>query len=222
MGLNANEAAGGGMKIEPMEGGTYPGYVVQIVDLGLQARPDFQGEKKDPVQQLHITYEMADEFLKDEDGQEQKDKPRWVSEYFPLYNLKSEKAKSTHRYKALDPTEVHGGDWSKLLGTPCFVTIVQNPKKGRVYENVAAVASMREKDAARFDGPVHEPKAFDLDNPDMEVFLSLPKWVQELVKNNLNYEGSALQKLVKSGGEPEKEATGRAATDEDDEEENPY
>lgn len=220
MALNAKNAPGGGMKIDPVDPGTYPAYVVQVIDLGLQPQPDYQGQKKDPAHKIMVTYEFADEFLKDEDGQDQEDKPRWLSETFALYNLESEKAKSTARYLAIDPTKKHDGNWPDLLGTPVFVTIVHNEKKGKVYENIASVAPMREKDVKRFTGPVNEPKFFDLDEPDMEVFLALPKWVKELVQANLNFEGSKLQKLLKSGGEPEKKQETSAS--EDLEDENPY
>ena len=104
MALNAKTASsGGGMNIEPLEPGTYPARLVQVVDLGVQAQRPYQGKEKDPVQEILLTYEFVDEFLKDEDGNEETDKPRWLSESMPLFNLSSERAKSTLRYNALDP-----------------------------------------------------------------------------------------------------------------------
>ena len=99
-GLNAKRAGGGSNKDfveqELLEPGTYPVRVVQIIDLGVQPQRPFKGEQKPPVHQIQLTYEFVDEFLKDEDGNELEDKPRWLSESFPLYNLSSDRAKS-HR-----------------------------------------------------------------------------------------------------------------------------
>lgn len=40
------------------------------------------------------------------------------------------------------------GDFTKCVGQPCLVTIVNNKNGDRVYDNVAAVAQMQAKDAA--------------------------------------------------------------------------
>lgn len=200
MGLNAKNAAGSARNYEPMAPGTYPARLVQVIDLGLQPQRPYQGQEKAPVQEIMLTYEFVDEFMKGEDGEDDPEKPRHLSESFPLYNLESEKAKSTVRYKALDPSVDRGGNWPDLIGTPCHVTIVHNPGKGknagRIYENIASVAAMRDKDAKRCPPLVNEARVFDLDDPDISIFLSLPKFMQEKIKGNLNYEGSKLQALL--------------------------
>jgi len=117
--------------VEPLEPGTYPARVVQIIACGLQEQRPYKGEPKPPVQELHVTYEFLDEFLKDEDGNEIEDKPRWLSETFGFHSLDSDLAKSTKRYFALDPEKEYGGDWSQLLGAPCMVTIIQKPSEAR-------------------------------------------------------------------------------------------
>ena len=206
MSLNANKAAGGGRQAEPLDAGTYPARLVQVVALGLQNQKPYQGKEKPPVEELMVTYEFVDEFMKDEEGNDVPEKPRWKSETFPFYNLSSEKAKSTLRYNALDPSGVKSGDWAALIGTPCLVTITHNPKQGGgVYDNITAVSTMREKDADRLPPLVNEPKVFDLESPDMDVFGALPKWIQQKITENLEFEGSALQKILGTEG-PAKEA----------------
>jgi hypothetical protein len=202
-----------------MDPATYPARLCQLIDLGLQPR-SYKGEKKDPAREIMLTYEFVDEFLKDEDGNDDPDKPRWLSESMPLFNLEADRAKSTARYLALDPTQEHEGDFVKLLGVPCLVTIVHNKGKGdRVFENIAGVAPMREKDAKKCPELVNEPRVFDLEEPDMEVFLGLPKWVRDKIVSNLEFEGSELSKLLKDGDEgPGKEKAEKAKG----EDENPY
>lgn len=196
MTLNANKVRNTGKKAPILEPANYPGRLVQVIDLGLQPQHPWQGEEKPPAYDLWITYELGTEFLKDEDGNDDPEKPRWVSERFSLYSLQSDRAKSTKRYHALDPNEIHGGDWAELLGEPCLIALVTS-KCGR-YNNVGAT-SVPIKGMA-VPELVNPTKAFDLSDPDMEVFESLPDFLKEIIKGNLEYQGSQLQSLLE--GQP--------------------
>jgi len=203
MALKAKQMKSQFKRPDPLEAGTYPARLVQVLTLGLQPQRPFKGEEKPPVDELMVTYEFLDEFLTDEEtGEELLDKPRWLSEDFPFYPLSSDKAKSSKRYHAFDPKEEFDGDWSEILGDPCLVTIVQNPGKGAnegvIYENVAGVSAMRGKDADKAEELKNPPKLFNIDEPDMEIFLSLPEWIQDKMKSNLNFEGSALERAIKN------------------------
>lgn len=225
LGLNAKKVAkgntGGGQRQEPIEAGTYPCRVVQVLDLGMQAQRPYQGQEKPPAHEIMVTYEFLDEFCLDKDGNEDEDKPRWLSETFPLRNLEQDLAKSTKRYKALDPDDVHDGDFTALVGSPCMVTVVNNPGKGanadKVYTNIAGVSTMRPKEAKKAAELVNDPKVFVLDEPDLEVFGSLPEWLQDKVKGNLEYEGSELEKALEGGSQkPKKEEEPVVEEEEDD------
>lgn len=196
---------------EPLEPGVYPARVVQILSLGLQPQREYKGQEKPPAYEIYVTYEFADEFMKDkETGEELKDKPRWLSETLPLHSLDSDLAKSTKRYLALDPEQEFGGDWAKLAGTPCMVTVINNRSKKDpdiVYDNIASISTMRAKEASRMGDLVNPPKVFDIDDPDMEVFGSLPEWLQEKMKENLEFEGSALEEAL-NGSHTAKSASG--------------
>jgi len=204
MALNARKVAstGGsnGPSQDPIEVGSYPCRIVQIIDCGLQPQRAFQGKEKPPAYEIMMTYEFTDEFCLDDDDEEDTSKPRWLSETFPFHSLEMDLAKSTKRYKALDPKEVHEGDFTALIDMPCTVTVVQNEGKGKntgkVYNNISAVSAMRSKDAAKVVELVNKPKVLVLDNPDMEVFKSLPQWLQDKLKDNLEYGGSELEKAL--------------------------
>src|SRR6187402_3731535 len=121
MALNANKPQTGGKKFAPqanIEAGVYPARLVQLIDLGLQAQRPYQGKDKAPVQEIMLTYELVDEFMKDEEGKDIEDKPRWVSETLPFHGLFADKAKSTQRYLAFDPKQEYEGDFSKAVGSP--------------------------------------------------------------------------------------------------------
>ena len=207
-----------------IEPGVYPARLVQIIDFGLQAQKPYKGQDKPPVNEIGLTYELVDEFMKDENGEDITDKPRWISETLPFYGLYADKAKSTQRYLAFDPTQEWGGDFARAITMPVNVTVVNNPgNNGKVYDNVASIAAMRPRDADKCPELVNEPKIFDLDNPDLKVFESFPEWIRDKIKGNLNYEGSKLQKLLGGKPAPEKKQEPEEAPWEGDKDEDaPY
>ncbi len=230
MGLNAKKVGGGGGNRTPqanIEPGTYPARLVQIIDLGLQAQRPFQGKDKPPAQEIMLTYELVDTFMLDENGKELEDKPRWISETLPFYGLYADKAKSTQRYNALDPSGEFDGDFSKAIGQPINVTIVNNAVGDKVYDNIATISAMRPRDADKCPELVNPSKLFDLDNPDMEVFNALPEWLRDKIKSNLNYKGSPLEQVLNGGGDrprsaPAKQAPKQEAAEAPESENNPF
>lgn len=223
MALNAKEKKfEGGNKVEQpnMDAGTYPGRVVQVLDLGVQEQRPFKGEPKPPVQELMVTYEFADEFIKDEDGNDVEDKPRWLSETFPLHPLASDLAKSTKRYYAIDPEVEEDGDWTALVTRPVMITVVNNPgngkNAGKVFNNIASVSAMRKKEADKLPELKNPAKVLDLDNADTaDILLTLPQWIQDKIKGGLEWEGCAVQKALdggaKKGAKEEKKAPAKKA-----------
>lgn len=215
---------------ENIEPGAYPARLVQIISLGLQPQRPFKGQEKPPANELMFTYELVDTFMKDEDGNDIEDKPRWISETFPLRSLAAENARSTERYLAFDPEKIYEGDFAQLIGQPVNVIIVNNASGDKVYDNVGNVTAMRAKDAAKCPPLVNPTKVFDLDDPDMEVFNALPQWIRDKIKGNLHFKGSTLEKLVAAGGEKAKEApankapkaAAKAEANADDQDDAPY
>lgn len=208
MGLNIKQGIGGQkLSFKLMEPGSAPARLVQVIDLGLQ--PDmYKGVEQAPKQRLLFTYEFPYEFMLDDDGQELKDKPRWLSEDMPWYNLNATKAKSTERYNAFDPAGAFDGDLEKCLGAPVMVTIIHNPGKGKnagkVFENIDNVSAMQSKMAANLPQLVNAPRIFSLEEPDMDIFMALPKFIQDRITSNLEFAGSKLEKLI---GATNKEST---------------
>jgi len=224
MTLKANEVPRTGKSQEPLDPGSYPSRLVMVIDLGLQPQT-YNGETKDPKNEIMTTYELSDEFMKDDEGNEVKEKPRWQSETFTLNSLNSDKAKSTQRYLALDPELKYDGDWSKLPSAPATITIVNNAgkgkNKGKVFNNIAAVSTMRAKDAEKLPPLVNDARYFSLDEPDVELFLTLPSFVQDKIKGGLEFKGSKLAELLDNHkGKPveKKILTQEEVNDEEDKE----
>ena len=218
MALNAATAPignSGGKKQEPVAIGTYMARLVQVLDLGLQPQ-EYQGQIKDPKQEVNLTYELVTEFMKDDEGKPDETKPRWVGESFVLNNLKADLAKSTKRIKAIDQKNEFKGNLIDMIGMPCLVTIAHNKsqKTGNIYANISMVSPPM----AGIPCPPlkNEPKVFDLSNPDPAIFLALPEFLQAKIKANLEYPGSKLDRLL-SGGAVTKEAPAAHAQEVQDE-----
>jgi hypothetical protein len=226
MGLNANKAGGEKQftKQDNLEPATYPARLVQLIDLGLQAQREFKGQAKAPVQEIMLTYELVDTFMKDEKGNDIEDKPRWINEILPFYGLFADKAKSTQRYNAFDPNGVYDGDFARAVGNPVNVTIVNNKVGDKVYDNVGAVNPMRAKEAEKCPPLINPAVTFDLDAPNLEVFNKLPKFVKDKIIANLNYNGSALSKLLgdKPAPKAEEKPAPAPAAEADAADDNPY
>lgn len=198
MALNAKTAPkSGGNFIEqnPLEPQMYPARVVQVIDLGLQPQRPYQGKDKPPAHSIYLTYELSHEFMLDEDGKEMTDKPRWFSEDFPFHNLEAERARSTQRYNAIDPTGSVDGDFTKLIGMPCQVMITKVPDKkneGHFKNYVGNVSGAMSVPGYEQPLLVNTDKVFILDEPNLDVFSTLPEWLQDKIKGNLEYAGSPL------------------------------
>lgn len=212
MAINAKEKKFEGKKVDQpnLDAGTYPGRVVQVLDMGVQEQRPFKGEAKPPVQELMVTYEFADEFIKDEDGNDVEDKPRWLSEVFALHPLASDLAKSTKRYYAIDPEVEEDGNWGALVTRPVMITVVNNPgtgkNAGKVFNNIASISAMRKKEADKLPELKNPAKVLDLDDADTaDIMLTLPEWIQDKIKNGLEWEGCAVQKALSGGKKEAKE-----------------
>lgn len=209
MSLNLNNqkrgGGGDGTKQPILEVGTVPARLVRVIDLGVQARPAFNGQEKPPAHMVDFTYELLDVFMVDKDGKEIEDKPRWISEQFAIMHPSADLATSTKRVKALDPENRFDYDLTKLIGQPCMVTIGHKQSKGKTFANVIGVTPMRAKDAEKAPGLKNDPIVFSLDEPDLETFNKFPEWLQEKIKSNLEYKGSKLQKLLEGEGAPDED-----------------
>lgn len=194
--LNSQKKGGGGVQQNVIEVGTVPARLVRVIDLGMQNRDAYEGQEKPPAHMVDFTYELLDVFMVDKDGNEDENKPRWISESFPIHHPSADLAKSTKRAKALDPNNDFGYDLTRMVGAPCMITIGHKQSKGKTYANIIGVSPMRAKDAEKAPGLKNDPVVFTLDEPDMEVFNKFPDWLKEKIQNNLEFNGSKLWAML--------------------------
>lgn len=203
MGFNAKDRKGGGdfVPIEALEAGNYPARLVQLVNMGIQPQRPYKGVEKKPAEQLYVAYELSHEFMVDENGEPDASKPRWIGEDFTFNGLGAKQAKSTERYHAFDPTEACEGDWERLLGSACTVTLSKVPRKTEGFTNYVTHVSGPSKFPGYTQPELVNPvRIFDLENPDLEVFKELPEWLRTKVATNLEMKGSKLEAMLTEAG----------------------
>jgi hypothetical protein len=198
-----------------LEPGSYPARVARVYGAGRHPVV-FQGEVKAPKLKIWVVYELVDAYMVDENGDEMEGKPRWITESFNLSPITQENAKSTMRYKGIDPTLKFDGDWSQLVGMPVSVTVVNNAKGGKVYDNVGGVTAVRPRDIAKIPDLVNEGFFFDPSEPNLEYFNKIPKFIQDDIKASIDFPGSELERLLGGFSVPEKQAPKQEAEPVDD------
>lgn len=199
MSLNASQipSNGGGKRVpqEELAIGNYMARLVQVIDTGVRYKEEWDpatnsykpNTEKPPVQHIYTTYELLTEYMKDEEGNDVEDRPRWISEEFVLYNLGSDLATSTKRYNGIDPQHVKGGDWQAIAGDACQVALVHR-KNGK--SKIGGVASAIK--GVPYPQLKNEVKVYTIDQGANETFGSLPEFLQEKIKSATNWTGEAV------------------------------
>ena len=180
MPLNASKAqTEAGKAIPPIEDGTYAARLVRVVDLGVQVNP-FDSEKR--ANEIVVTFELMDEFLTNEDGNEDPEKPRVMSTFVKLYR-NADRGKNVEYLRALDPSGQAEGDWGRLQEQRAGVllNIITKEKNGKVHNNIDSMSPLMKGMSLR--DCIVEGYVFDLDEPDREVFEALPDWIKEKIES---------------------------------------
>jgi hypothetical protein len=182
MGFNAT-AKGGNFKQVPA--GNYVARCYQLIDMGTQTSEKFGNA----THKVRIGWEILDTdadgqpLTIDRDGQAF---PMTVSADYTLsLNEKASLRKMLASWRGRDftPDELKGFDVSKLLGAYCMVNVTQSEgREGKTYANVSTVTPLPKALAASKPAGVHKMQQLDLDKPDLDVFDSLPEFIQQRIQ----------------------------------------
>ncbi len=208
MGFIAKDS--GGSNFKPVPPGAYVARCFQVIDLGTQTSTGQFGEKSQ--HKLRICWEIHGE---DDDGQplavtiDGKTMPMTVAkDYAVTLHEKASLRKDLAAWRGRDftPEEARAFDVSKLLGAYVLINVTNSvSNNGKTYANVAGLSPLPKALAATKPAGVHALQQFDLDNPDWELFESLPQWLQDRIKTAPEY--------TRSRGEP---AMATAEADDED------
>lgn len=180
---------------QPQEG-THMARLLGITDLGEQPGFVYEGKSIESQWKFEFTYELVNHTM--EDG-----RPFVVSEEITNKDWEDEKtgraSKLVARAKALAGKEYKAcmKDLTLLLGKPCMVTVTLNDKGYAKLQGTAAIGSipfgMEVKDLH------NEAYIFDMDDPDMDRFESMPDFKKEKLQSALNFNDTALARILAEG-----------------------
>jgi hypothetical protein len=186
MGLQA-KSFGGTMDVPTV--GTKMARLVGLIDLGHQPGFEYQGEDVKSSYKITFTYELTGSLM--EDG-----RPHHVSEDVNVSDYRGDgiTSKMMKRVDALDPTSTisnDGKNLAALIGLPCMVEVKHN-KKG--YPKITNVTGAPE--GIPVPELQNDPKIFNFDEPDMDLYNKLPEFVQGKIKAALDFPGSEVEKAL--------------------------
>lgn len=169
--------------IERVPEGTYMARFASIIDVGIQPQTDWKtGAETDPKPIVLITWELPTEKIevKHNDGSTE-ELPRLISKEYKL--SANEKSNLMQLITALKPGIEN---LSEFLGMDCMVSVGSTSTgKAKVVNVVKAPSGMPIPELSG------EPVNFDFDDPQEDLFLKLPSWVQVKIKGAINYNGFA-------------------------------
>ena len=166
-----------------LEDGTYMARIVSVVDFGHQPQTDWKtGEDTDPKDKVMITFETPSERIEYEDKEgKQVNRPRWVSKE---YTLSMHEKSGLFKVVTTIAPEATGLD--ELLNVPCMISIGSTSGGNAKVTNVSAAP--KGIDIGELE---NDSFYFDFDEPNKDLFTSLPEWQQTKITEALNYNGFA-------------------------------
>ena len=177
--IKAPLSAGGDFELP--EEGVYTARCYKMVDVGTQTTTGQYGTKEQ--RQVYIYWELLtdddDEPVFMEDG-------KTVFSIFNSYTLSMNQKANLRKHldawrgKKFTEEEAAEFDITKLLGTYCKIQITHTTSKDgqKTYANVNTIMATKKRPEG-----VNELIAFSIENPDAEVFESLPQWLQDKIES---------------------------------------
>lgn len=175
-----------GSDVEPIEAGSYPARVYQMIEMGTVA--GYLGQLQNKVR---IGFELPTELhVFDEKKGEQ---PRVISQDYTLsFN---EKAKLRKVIEACDPkalgTDEDGFmeefDVETLIGKPLLITIAQKPKKDGSGNYAFIDNCTRLPKGMSCPAPINPPQVLSYDKWNEEAFEKLPDFIREKIESAEEY-----------------------------------
>jgi len=183
MSLKLKSMNSGKPKAERIPEGTYPARIVTVVDLGVQPQTDWKtGEVTDSKPRLLLTWELPTELMEFKDDEDNVTmRPRWISKEYTASNF--DQSNIMKLINTLDPSI---SEMQELLDRGCLVNVGST-----VNGNAKIVGVMPAPNGMEVGELANDSSFFDFDEPEQELFLSQPAWIQGKIMDADNYNGFA-------------------------------
>ncbi len=188
MGFIATAKETGDFRLVPP--GNHIARCYSLIDLGRQVT-NWQGQEK--IQhKILVGWEL---FGEDNDGNpltvqvDGSAVPMTITKRYSLTLSKNSHLRTdleSWRGRPFSEEDLQGFHVDKLLGVYCMLNVTHEQSKDgtKTYANVSAITPLPSALKNAKPSPVHEIRIFDLDNPDMGIFVSLSDRLQEIIKSS--------------------------------------
>lgn len=168
----------------PVEGGTYQGVCIGVVDIGTQYNTYFQKSSRKVV----IVWELPEVRIEVEKDGDKLNLPRVISKtYTNSIHDKANLGKDlvTWRGQGFTAAEEEGFDVQSMIGKNCLVQVINITKNNKTFANVASVSRLMA--GMRALKPESEIITYSMEGCVPEMPENLYGWMKELIKQSEEY-----------------------------------
>lgn len=187
MGFVFKATGGGDFKKVPE--GVWVARCFRMLDLGTQVSKGMFAGKA--AHKIHVEWEVFCDETVNINGKEM---PLTISkDYTASMNEKATLRKELGQWRGKSFTDEEAGtfDVSKLVGAYCMLNVTHKESgNGKVYANIASISPVPAALKNQKPAAVHTDQIFSLDNPNMSVYESLPKWLQDKIAESPEFHQS--------------------------------
>lgn len=195
-----NDTPDKGSRIPPLEAGTYAARCFAIVDVGHTMNETY----KKLISYVYFGFEIPSEQVLI--GGDTSPRTIWTRYTLPGTNEKANLRKMLEQWrgKAFTNDEIIAGfPLSKILGSPCMLTLTADPTPaGIVYNHIAAVSKLMK--GVKIDVAITPQVIFSVQNPEEDLTAKnlehLPQFLQDRVKESTEYIEWSEKESKKDGG----------------------
>jgi len=179
------EASSSSSDYKPIDAGAYIARCFSMVQIGT-IEQEYMGETKE-LNKVRITWELPSEKKVFKEGEPEK--VLTVSKEFTLSlhekaNLR--KFLESWRGKGFTDEEAKKFNISKLLGVPCFLSIIhKTSKQGKVYADISSISTLPK--GMTCPEQVYDNFEFSFTPFDQDKFDSLPDWLKDKIRTSKEY-----------------------------------
>lgn len=173
-----------GISFEPAPEGVFPARCIWVIDLGTQVSDGIYGHIE--KHQMYVNWELVDETT--HGGQ-----PMTIGSFFtaslnPKGNLRA--TLESWRGRAFSPNELKGFDISKLINTPCLISVKHQPKADGSGIRAQVSGVMAPMKGQTIAATREKNRLVDLDAADAKQQVeALPEWLKTKIQNTKEWAG---------------------------------
>lgn len=186
--FNPFDDKSGGFERELIPEGPHAARCARIIELGRQYSPKFDASPDDAKEKVAVSFAIPGVTM-EINGEE---KQRFIGNPYGITKSSFERSTMRQYARALCPDG--GSSLGDFLNKSCQVYVTHVKKDDKTYDRLDAVAPLLPGiEVPELDMPT---LWFKWNQPDPEVWVQIPEFQQNMIKDAVNYPGSYVEEMV--------------------------